>query len=211
MKRLAALALFVIAGCVTAIAVVRIVGAFVHNPGCGLDCASPDLSAALLSGFVTVLAFPIIGYIFTRRERLTARRALVVLVALVVAAILAATCRYVFELHSQYIEAEAARPVQPDFDFMYMAIATRDVQTYTNAENGVLKPQSVVPQWQRCVIDGASCDKQPRQAHMFCKSGVVYVNEPDWKAFSLIPKENLKDSIPMKSMNLCAPGNIPDQ
>lgn len=208
MKRLPALALFVIAGCVTAIAVARIVGAFDHNPGCGLDCPSPDLAAALLSGFVTVLAFPIIGYIFTRGDRLTARRALVVLVALVTAAILAATCRYVLELHTRYLEAEAARPICPDPDFMYMAIATRDVQTYTKSENGNFKPATVIPQWERCAIDGAWCDKQPRQAHMLCKKGVVYVNEADWEAFSLIPEENLKFAPAMKSMNLCAPSNI---
>ncbi len=45
---------------------------------------------------------------------------------------------------------------------------------------------------------------------MRCKGDVVYVNEPDWKAFFLIPKENLPGAIAMRSMNLCAPDNVPD-
>jgi hypothetical protein len=207
-KRLAALAGFLVVGFATAIAVVQIVGAFDHNPGCGLDCASLDSSFALLSGFVTVLLFPIAGYILTRGDRLTARRTLVILAALVTTAVLAASCRYVFELHSRYVEAEAASSIKPNLDFMYMAIATRDVQTYTKSENGHFKPASIVPQWQRCAIDAAWCDKKPRQAHMLCKTGVVYVNEADWNAFSLIPQERLDVAPAMKSMNLCAANNI---
>ncbi|HKT99917.1 MAG TPA: hypothetical protein VJS30_25840 [Paraburkholderia sp.] len=211
MKKLAAFALFSVAGCMTAIAVVRVLLAFDSNPGCGLDCPSPDLSAALLAGFAIVLIFPSIGFVFTRGKRTGVCRTAVVLVALVSAALLATGVRYAIELHGRYRDAEAARPVVADFDFMYMAIATRDVQTYAKAEGGAVKSTSVIPQWQRCVIDGASCDTQPRQAHMRCKSGVVYVNEPDWKNFSLIPRENLPRAVAMKSMNLCAAGNIPEQ
>jgi hypothetical protein len=209
-KKLAVPTLFTVAGCLTAIAVVRILLAFDSNPGCGLDCPSPDLSTALLAGFAIALTFPIFGFMFTRGEHTGVRRAIVALAALIVSALLAAGVRYVIELHSRYRDAEAARPVVADFDFMYMAIATRDVQTYTKAEGGTMKPASVIPQWQRCVIDGASCDKQPRQAHMRCKSGVVYVNEPDWRGFSLIPQENLPRAVAMKSMNLCAADNIPE-
>jgi hypothetical protein len=43
---------------------------------------------------------------------------------------------------------------------------------------------------------------------MHCKVGRVYVNERDWPAFKLIPQENLMGAEPMKSMRLCAPGNI---
>lgn len=211
MRNLAALTLFAVAGCITAIVVVRILLAFDSNPGCGLDCPSPDLSAALLAGFAIVLTFPILGFMFTRGEHAGIRRAIVVLTALIVVALLAAGVRYVIELHSHYRDAEAARPVVADVDFMYMAIATRDVQTYTRAEGGAVKPASIIPRWQRCVIDGASCDKQPRQAHMRCKSGVVYVDEADWKGFSLIPQENLPRAIAMKSMNLCAADNMPEQ
>ncbi|WP_434715580.1 hypothetical protein [Paraburkholderia sp. A3RO-2L] len=115
-----------------------------------------------------------------------------------------------YELHAHYQHAQAARPVVANFDFMYMAIATRDVQTYTKAEGSAAKPTRIVPQWERCVIDGPPCNGHPKQAHVLCKSGVVYVNEPDWKAFSLIPRENLPGAIAMRSMNLCAPGNFPD-
>ncbi len=88
-----------------------------------------------------------------------------------------------------------------------MAIATRDVQTYTKAEDGDIKPATIIPQWQRCAIDGAWCGKNPRQVHMLCKTGVVYVNEADWKAFSLIPRESLNVAPTMKSMDLCGPNN----
>ena len=208
MRSLASLVLFVLAGITTSIVVAMIVGAFA--PPCGLDCESRDASYAINSAFGTVLAFPVLGYLLTCRKTPSTRRILVVLAVLIGSAILAATCRYVVELHARYIEAEAARPVVPDFDFMYMAITTRDVQTYTKAEGGVTKPVSVVPQWQRCVIDGAWCDKEPRQAHMLCKGGVVYVNEADWRAFSLIPQENLYGAVAMRSMNLCAPDNRPE-
>jgi hypothetical protein len=46
---------------------------------------------------------------------------------------------------------------------------------------------------------------------MRCKEGIVYVNEQDWRAFSLIPQENLPGAVAMTSMNLCAPGNVPDE
>ncbi|MFL9867852.1 hypothetical protein PQR67_27065 [Paraburkholderia fungorum] len=121
-----------------------------------------------------------------------------------------ATCFYVVNLHRHYADAEAARPVSANFDFMRMSIATRDVQSYTKVDKGAVKPLVVIPQWERCALDGAWCDTKPRQAHLLCKAGVVYVNEADWSAFALIPKEDLRGSMPMKSMNLCAPGNILD-
>lgn len=209
MKRLAAFAGFLLAGLVTAMAVVRIMTVFDRNPGCGLDCASPELEAALLAGLATVLIFPLLGALLTRGEKLTARRVIVVLAALMIGFMLAATCRYVFQLHAHYVAAEKARSIQPDLDFMYMAIATRDVQAYTESERGQLKAASMIPQWQRCAIDGASCEMRPGQARMLCKAGVVFVREPDWKYFSLIPKENIFGAVPLKSMNLCAPDNQP--
>jgi hypothetical protein len=210
MKTLAVLALFGIAGCVTAIAITNIMLAFDHNPGCGLDCASPAFTAAFLSSAVTVLVFPTFGYLFSRLAKFEFARVIAVLAAMILTALLAAGGYYVLELNARYREAEAARPVEVDFDFMYMAIARRDIRTYTRAEGALAKPVSVIPQWQRCVIAGASCDRKPRQAHMRCKNGVVYVNEDDWKAFSLIPRENLVGAIPMKSMGLCEPDNVPD-
>ena len=208
MKRLAALALFGLSGSATGIVVARILTAFI--PRCGYDCESDSFGIAFLSVIGCTLAFLLLGYTFTRGARLTPSRSCTVSATLAVVAILAAGGRYVVELQGRYREAEAARPVVADFDFMYMAIAMRDVQTYTMAEGGAAKHAMVIPQWERCVIDGAWCDKQPRQAHMRCKGGVVYVDEPDWKAFSLIRRENLPGAIAMKSMNLCAPDNIPE-
>ncbi len=181
--------------------------AFDYNPGCGLDCASPDLEAALLAGVATVLAFPIFGFFLARKRGFTTRRIAVTLATLMIAVLLAAVFHDGFNLRTRYLQAEAARPVQPDLDFMYMAIATRDVQTYAELQNGPPQPADVISQWQRCAIGGASCEKQPRQAHMLCKSGEVFVNEADWKYFSLIPKENAFGAIPLKSMKLCAPDN----
>lgn len=147
MKRLEALAVFTVTGCMTAIAVVRILLAFDDNPGCGLDCPSPGLSVALLAGFAIALIFPIFGFIFTRGEHTGVRRASVILVGLIATALLAAGVRYTIELRGRYRDAEAAKPVVADFDFMYMAIAKRDVQTYTKAEGGAVKPANVIPQW----------------------------------------------------------------
>ncbi|GAB7522250.1 hypothetical protein [Paraburkholderia sp. 2C] len=208
MKRLASLALFGLSGLATGIAVAAILLAFV--PRCGYDCENYSFGVAVLSIIGCTVAFQLIGYVFTRGARLSLLRTLAISGLFASVAIVAAGGHYVFELRELYARAEAARPVVADFDFMYMAITTRRVRTYTKAEGGAVKPASTIPQWQRCVIDGAGCDRQPRQAHMRCKGGVVYVDESDWKAFSLIPQENLKGAIGMKSMDLCAPGNDPE-
>jgi hypothetical protein len=210
-KKFVVFVLFTVAGCITAIAVSSLLLAFDRNPGCGLDCPTPGLTAALSWGVAIALIFPVVGLVCARLASSEPRRIVVVLAVLVGIALLGASARYVFELHDHYREAEAARPVVADFDFMYMAIATRDVQTYTKPKEGTAKPVSVIRQWQRCVIGGAWCDGHPKQAHMRCKGGVVYVNESDWRAFSLIPQENLPGAIAMKSMNLCAPDNVPDE
>jgi hypothetical protein len=208
MKRLASLVLFGLSGFATGFAVTAILLVFV--PRCGYDCENHSIGVAFLSIAGCTVAFPLIGYVFTRGTRLSLLRTVAVSGPLACVAIAAAGGHYVFELRERYVKAEAARPVVPDFDFMYMAIATRRVQTYTKVEDGAIKPAGIIPQWQRCVIAGTWCDEQPKQARMRCKGGVAYVNESDWKAFSLIPQENLKGAIDMKSTDLCAPDNIPD-
>ncbi|WP_244827382.1 hypothetical protein [Caballeronia sp. TF1N1] len=204
------LTLFTVAGCLTALAVLCILLTFDKNPGCGLDCPSATLNLALLCSLLTILVFPVAGYLLSRLVKFELYRVVAILTAMVLAALLGSGIRYISELKSRYRDAESARPVVADFDFMYMAIATRNVQTYTNAKEGESKADGVIPQWQRCVIDGAWCDGRHKQAHMRCKGGVAYVNESDWKAFSLIPQENLPGARPIKSMNLCAPDNAPD-
>jgi hypothetical protein len=209
MKRFASLVLFCLCGFATGIAAAILLVAFI--PQCGYDCEIIASGRGFLSVVGCTLGFLIFGYAFTRGARLTLLRAAAASTVLAIISILAASGNYVIELRDLYRRAELARPVVPDFDFMYMAITTRDVQTYTKTKGAVMKRVNVIPQWQRCVIDGASCDRKPRQAHMRCKSGVVYVNEVDWKAFSLIPRENLMGAIPMKSMDLCEPDNVPDR
>jgi hypothetical protein len=207
-KRLASLILFCLSGFATGIAVATILLAFV--PQCGYDCENRSVGVVFLSVTGCTFAFPLLGYAFTRRARGTPLRTFAISAALAAIAILTASAHYLFELHARYREAQAAVPVSADFDFMYMAIATRDVKAYAKAEGGAVRPTSVIPQWQRCVIDGAWCDTQPRLAHMRCKGGVVYVNEADWKAFSLIARENLPGAVALKSMNLCAADNLPE-
>jgi hypothetical protein len=208
MKRLAALATFAVVGAITGTGAACIVLAF--SPVCGYDCERYAtgvwffISAACLAGFA------LLGHVLTRGARLTLKRGSIVVVGLMTTVLLAAGCLYVVELRRHYADAEAARPVSADVDFMYMSIATRDVQTYTKASHGEAKPLTVIPRWQRCAVDGAWCDTNPKQAHMRCKAGEVYVNAADWSAFSLVPKENVPGAVPMKSMNLCEPGNVPD-
>ena len=208
MKRLAAISVFAATGLTAGWLASWLVLAF--SPACGYDCDNKAIGTffAIVTGFS--IGFPSIGHILTRGELLTRKRVSVITIGLTGITLLAAVGFYVAELHKRYTNAEAALPITANFDFMYMSIATRDVQTYTKAANGLAKPAGVIPQWQRCAVDGAWCDQRPRQAHMLCKSGEVYVNENDWRAFSLIPGENLKGAVSMKSMNLCAPDNIPD-
>lgn len=205
MRRLASLLLFGVSGCTTGIVVAFFL--LVLTPKCGYECENHSFGVAFLSVVCCTLAFLLLGYAFTRGALLSILRAVVVSATLAVGAIVAAGGEYIFELHGRYRAVESSRPVVADFDFMYMAITTRDVQTYTNAEGGDTRRASVIPQWQRCAIDGASCEGHPRQAHMRCKSGVVFVNEPDWNAFSLIPRENLAGANPIRSMSLCAANN----
>ncbi|MFP3890543.1 hypothetical protein [uncultured Ralstonia sp.] len=206
MKRLAALLAFVVAGLLVGCLATRLLIVFI--PVCGYDCENEVLGRFFLATGSCLIAFPLTGYLFTRGPRLTLRRVVTVMIVLALTAFCAASCVYVMELREHYVAAEAARPVRPDFDCMHMSIATRDVPAYVQAPDGIGKTPVVIPQWQRCVIGGATCDSKPRQGAMHCKVGRVYVNERDWPAFKLIPQENLMGAEPMKSMRLCAPGNI---
>lgn len=210
MKRIAALAIFTVAGLATAIVVIWIAMAFDRNPGCGMDCPGPYVGPALLSGLVVLVAFPILGFVCTRGNRLTNSRVLKMLGWLVAMTLAAATGHYVFQLHMHYLSAVAANPVTPDFDFMHMVIAKRSVQAYTVEGARINSPTATIKAWERCALDGAGCDKKPQYAHMRCKQGVLYVREKDWPAFALIREEDLIGSSPMKSMNLCAPNNVLD-
>ncbi len=207
-KRLAALLVFAAMGTFAGTIAACVVLTFA--PVCGYDCENRSFAIWLLITAACFTGFMVFGYLFTRGARLTFRGVSLAAVFLTTTVLFGATCFYVVDLRRHYADAEAARPVSANFEFMLMSIATRDVQSYTKAENGAVKPLAVISQWERCALDGAWCDTKPRQAHLLCKAGVVYVNEADWSAFTLIPKENLRGSIPMKSMNLCAADNISD-
>lgn len=208
MKTALALVIFAVIGAITGTIAACIVLAF--SLMCGYDCENYATGVWFFITGACLIGFPLLGHVFTRGTRLTVKRGSIVAAGLMSTVLGGALCFYVVDLHRHYADAEAARPVSADVDFMYMSIATRDVQTYTKAANGSVKPLTVIPQWQRCAIDGAWCDTNPKQAHMRCKAGVVYVDVADWSAFSLVPKENIPGAVPMKSMNLCEPGNVPD-
>jgi hypothetical protein len=119
MKRLASLVLFGLSGFVTGFPVTAILLVFV--PRCGYDCENHSIGVAFLSIVGCTVAFPLIGYVFTRGTRLSLLRTVAISGPLACVAIAAAGVHYVFELRELYGRAEAARPVVPDFDFMYMA------------------------------------------------------------------------------------------
>jgi hypothetical protein len=198
-KRLAALLVFAAMGTFAGTIAACVVLTFA--PVCGYDCENRSFAIWLLITAACFTGFMVFGYLFTRGARLTFRGVSLAAVFLTTTVLFGATCFYVVDLRRHYADAEAARPVSANFEFMLMS---------TKVENGAVKPLAVIPQWERCALDGAWCDTKPRQAHLLCKAGVVYVNEADWSAFTLIPKENLRGSIPMKSMNLCAADNISD-
>lgn len=180
------------------------------NPACGYDCESRAIGIFFLVAVGCALGFPLIGYFLMRGHWGNTGRVIAISGALAFLTLALAGGCYVAQLWSREADAQAARPVRANFDFMYMAIATRDVQGLTRPAHDQVKPTVVIPQWERCAIDGAWCDTPRRQAHMLCKGGEVYVDEKDWPAFALIPKENLTGAVPLKSMRLCAAGNAPD-
>ncbi|WP_321889938.1 hypothetical protein [Paraburkholderia bannensis] len=208
MRRFAALLLFGGAGFLVGMVLTSSLLAF--SPVCGYYCGNHDAGVAIVSTLGSTLLFLLAGYFLTRTPRLSRSRALLISGTLSLAGLLIASLLYVCALTHRYRDAESARPVTPDIDFMYMAIATREVQAYTKSDGGTPKPAGMISQWKRCTIAGAWCNKRPYQAYMRCKDGIRYVNEPDWNAFALIPHENFPGAVPMKSMRLCEPGNVPE-
>ncbi len=171
-------------------------------PICGEYCASTALAYWLFDTVGAILVFGSISVMLSRRA-IPSMRLSIRLIAILSALFIApAAGHYVYTLHSIYLRLAAIAPVQPDIEFLHMVIATRRVQGVTGADPGAIKPLREISQWERCVIGTARCEN-PKQAQMRCKGGVVYVNENDWSAFSLIQKENLPGTIPLDSMQLC--------
>ncbi|WP_133664579.1 hypothetical protein [Paraburkholderia sp. BL10I2N1] len=174
------------------------------SPRCGYDCENRVFGIFFLTTIGGFFGFALIGHLATRKRHITVKTVLAVNAALCLLMLLPAWGFYTWKLHQHYVEAEAERPVKPNLEFLHMTIATRPVQGYTGSDFGPIEPMRAIPQWQRCLIGTAQCEKRPRQAEMLCKDGVVYVNEADWHAFSLIPSENLPGTIALQSMDLCA-------
>ncbi|RQR57835.1 hypothetical protein DIE19_21030 [Burkholderia sp. Bp9126] len=138
MNRIATLSVFAIAGAMSGWAASRLTLAFA--PVCGYDCESQTFGTSVAATGGCLIGFVLIGHLFTRRARLTITYVLMTASSLSTATLLVARGHYVAERRARYEDAEAARPVTTNFDFMYMAIATREVQTYGNASQGDLTP-----------------------------------------------------------------------
>lgn len=171
-------------------------------PVCGEDCSSAALAYWLLSTVGAIAVFGSVSVILSRRAVPSIRRSIWLFTILSALFIAPAAGHYVYTLHSKYLRLAAIAPVQPDTEFLHMAIATRNVHGVTGVDYGLIKPLREISQWERCLVGTARCEN-PKQAQMRCKGGVVYVNENDWPAFSLIQQENLPGAIPLDSMRLC--------
>lgn len=173
-------------------------------PACGEDCSQRVLKTVLMGMGGGMLGFMLAALMISRRglpAAGTSFRACAVLGLLVLAP---SAAHYVYTLHGEYRRLQAIAPVQPTTDFFHMAIATREVQGFTEAGQGAVQPVGTIPPWERCLIGIERCDASPRQVEVFCKAGVMNVNEADWLAFTLIPSENSPGAPPLKSMHLCS-------
>lgn len=173
-------------------------------PVCGEDCSNRTLTTFSWAMGGAALSFVLPSVLLSRRTWPTPAQVVRAWAALGVLFLLPSGAYYVHGLHAEYRRLEALVPVRPMTDFFHMAIATRAVQGFTDAQQGALTPMGTAHPWERCLIGSARCEASPRQVEMFCKAGVMNVNETDWPAFTLIPEENASGVPPLKSMQLCS-------
>ncbi len=173
-------------------------------PVCGEDCSNRTLVTFLWTMGGAVLSFALASLHLSRRTWPAPARVVGAWAVLGAAFLLPSGAHYVYSLHAEYRRLEALAPVQPMTDFFHMAIATRAVHGFTDALQGPLAPAGTVHSWERCLIGSVRCEASPRQVEVFCKAGVMNVNETDWPAFALIPEENASGVPPLKSMQLCS-------
>ena len=173
------------------------------SPVCGEDCSGRTLAAFAWVMAGAALCFALTSWLLSRRAWPTLLVVVQAWTALGFLFLLPAALYYVQQLHSGYRRLEAIAPVQPTTDFFHMAIATREVQGFMDAGQGSARHIVLIPAWERCLIGAERCDASPRQVEVYCKAGVVNVNETDWPAFVLIPAQNAPGVAPLKSMRLC--------
>jgi hypothetical protein len=173
-------------------------------PVCGEDCSNRTLVTFLWTMGGAVLSFALASWHLSRRTWPAPARVVGAWAVLGALFLLPAGAYYVHSLHGEYRRLQTIAPVEPTADFFHMAIATRDVKGFTEARQGPVRPMGTIPQWERCLIGIERCDTSPRQVEVFCKVGVMNINEADWLAFALIPSENSPGIEPLKSMHLCS-------
>lgn len=201
MKRIGYLFLAAILGAIVGLLSAMLLTAFI--PACGEDCVSQALATLMYCVAGGMALFVGTAAVSARRAIPPARQGVIGGLVLAVLCLLPSLGYYVLTLQSECRTAKAAAPVAPDADFPHMAIATRPVQSWSDARRGPVRPGEMIGQWEKCLIGTARCDASPRQAEMRCHAGIVYVDESNWPAFSLIPKEDAPGISPLKSMRLC--------
>jgi len=174
------------------------------SPECGEDCSNRTLMTFLWLMGGAALSFVLVSWLLSRRSWPTLAKIVLAWAVLGALFLLSSGAHYVHRLHAEYRRLAVLAPVQPMTDFFHMAIATRAVQGFTDAQQGPLTHAATVPPWERCLIGPVRCEASPRQVEMFCRAGAIHVNEADWPAFALIPEENAPAVPPLKSMQLCS-------
>ena len=202
MKRALLLCVAVAVGLAVGLGAAMLLSAFF--PVCGEDCSNRTLITFFWTLGGAVLSFVLVSLLLSRRTWPAPAKIVLAWGILGALFLLPAGAHYVHGLHAEYRRLEALAPVRPMTDFFHMAIATRAVQGFTDAQQGPLTPAGTVHPWERCLIGSVRCEASPRQVEMFCKAGVMNVNEADWPAFALIPEENAPGVPPLKSMQLCS-------
>jgi hypothetical protein len=167
---------------------------------CGEPCAAENLSAFVMWVLGGVVAFGGVAFLRSRREW-SGQSIAITALGLSVLVLAPAIAHHEWSLRTAYRNLEESAPVRPTTDFFHMAITTRAVFASTSSDGPADKV--TIARWQRCLIGRELCDAKPRSAEVLCKSGVVYVSEPDWGAFALVPEENAPGVEPLASMRLC--------
>lgn len=205
MKRIGYLFLASILGAVVGVLSAMLLTAFI--PACGEDCSSEGLAILMYCLAGGMVLFAGAAGFAARHTIPSVKQSAAGGLALAGLCLLPAAGYYVLKLKSEH---EAVRPlavVRPDGDFPHMAVTTRPVQSESDARRGPVKPRLTISQGEKCLIGVARCDTSPRQVEIRCKTGIVYVAERDWSAFSLVPSENAPKISALRSMHLCSEQN----
>lgn len=198
MRRLLELLFLGVVGFVSGVAV----GAFNTGlvPLCGDPCSIRRFGNSVYWGLSFLMAFPVVGWFALKKLGNGLARTAAIAAFLSFVTLLPAAAIYGFELHQFYWQSPARLGV-PDFDYSYMAIATKSVAaTYDNS-------RVQIKAWERCALGPLNCSKQPHTVQAVCLGSgkAVQINEADWPAFRRIPEEDLQGLLESpEDMKLCS-------